>query len=68
MNKTEKRKELLQKMRKNLNMVYETIQGTGNLQVYDIEWKKSLPLKAVLKNLDGDLEQLENIEQQSQVS
>ena len=56
-----RRTELLQEMRVDLNMIYDTIKATGK-KFYELEYHESFPLKTLLSNIDCQLDELQKLE------
>ena len=59
-----RRTELLQEMRVDLKMIYETIKATGNDKFYELEYHESFPIKTLLSNIDCELDELSKLERQ----
>lgn len=57
-----RRTELLQEIRCDLNMIYDTIKATGNEEFYELEYHESFPLKTLLSNIDCELDELQKLE------
>jgi len=57
-----RRTELLQEMRVDLKMIYETIKATGKEEFYELEYHESFPIKTLLSNIDCHLDELQKLE------
>ena len=57
-----RRTELLQEMRVDLKMIYETIKATGKEKLYELEYHESFPVGTLLSNIDCALDELQKLE------
>jgi hypothetical protein len=58
----DRRTELLQRMRFDLNMIYETIKATHKGKFYELEHYESFPIKTLLSNIDCHLDELNKLQ------
>ena len=56
-----RRTELLQDIRVDLNMIYDTIKSTGKEEFYELEYHESFPIKTLLSNIDCALDELNKL-------
>ena len=56
-----RRTELLQEIRVDLNMIYDTIKATGKEEFYELEYHECFPIKTLLSNIDCALDELNKL-------